>query len=61
MSDLEHNISFDDAQVKEMTNNAKGKQKENIEKLFAECKRLAEVAEQKNNLINDKQKEYDEF
>lgn len=62
MSGKDNNIAFDEAEIKKMLSQKDtGKQKENIEKLFAECKRLSQVADDKNKVINQKQKEYDNF
>ena len=38
-----------------------GKQKENMDKLFAECKRLAQVAQEGNAIIKQKETEYENF
>lgn len=55
-------LAFDEAEIKKMLAQKDSvKQKENIEKLFEECKRLSLVAEDKNKVINQKQQEYEKF
>ena len=35
--------------------------KDNVDELFAECQRLSKAADDKNAMVNQKQKEYDNF